>query len=170
MFAGIYYWFPKITGRKMSDRLGRLHFWGSFIFINGIFAPMFYQGLAGVSRRLYDGGIQYAHAKVAAETTNPFMSVSAWLLLVAQLPFIFNLFKSIKWGERVGSNPWDATTLEWSAATSPPLAHGNFAVLPVVYRGPYEYSVPGAPDDYLPQNVPAPANAPVTPSPELVHA
>ncbi len=153
MFAGIYYWFPKITGRKMSDKLGRIHFWGSFIFINGIFAPMFYQGLAGVSRRLYDGGIQYAHAKEAAMATNPFMSVSAWLLLVAQLPFIFNFFKSIWWGERVDSNPWEATTLEWAATTSPPLAHGNFEVLPVVYRGPYEYSVPGAPGDFLPQNL-----------------
>ncbi|HSP16158.1 MAG TPA: cbb3-type cytochrome c oxidase subunit I [Thermoanaerobaculia bacterium] len=163
MFAGIYYWFPKVTGRKMSDRLGKLHFWGSFIFINGVFGPMFYQGLAGVSRRLYDGGVQYAHAKAAAESTNPFMSVSAFLLLVAQLPFILNFFKSIKWGERVGSNPWQATTLEWAAATSPPLGHGNFDVLPVVYRGPYEYSVPGSPDDYLPQNVPAAEPAPPAP-------
>jgi cytochrome c oxidase subunit I len=168
MFAGIYYWFPKVTGRQMSERLGKLHFWGSFIFINGIFGPMFYQGLAGVSRRLYDGGIQYAHAKAAAEATNPFMSISAWLLMAAQLPFIFNFFKSIKWGRRVGSNPWQATTLEWAAATSPPLGHGNFEVLPVVYRGPYEYSVPGAPDDYMPQNIPVAepaAPAPVAPEP-----
>src|SRR6266568_634431 len=84
MFAGIYYWFPKISGRKLNDFWGRVHFWLSFIFINGIFGPMFYQGLAGVSRRLYDGGIQYAHAKAAAESTNPFMSVCAIGLLVAQ--------------------------------------------------------------------------------------
>jgi cytochrome c oxidase subunit I len=170
MFAGIYYWFPKVTGRQMSERLGKLHFWGSFIFINGIFGPMFYQGLAGVSRRLYDGGIQYAHAKAAAESTNPFMSISAFLLLVAQLPFILNFFKSIKWGQRVGSNPWQATTLEWAAATSPPLGHGNFEVLPVVYRGPYEYSVPGSPDDYLPQNSPVAepaAPAPIAPAPAV---
>jgi len=131
---------------------------------------MFYQGLAGVSRRLYDGGIQYAHAKAAAEATNPFMSVSAWLLFVAQLPFIWNLFTSIKWGARVDSNYWQATTLEWAATTSPPLAHGNFAVLPVVYRGPYEYSVPGATEDFLPQNVPVTPAAPVTTTPEMVHA
>jgi len=154
MFAGIYYWFPKVTGRQLSERLGKIHFWGSFLFINGIFGPMFYQGLAGVSRRLYDGGIQYQHAKAAAESTNPFMSISAWLLLVAQLPFILNFFKSIRWGKRVGANPWGATTLEWAAASSPPLGHGNFEVMPVVYRGPYEYSVPGATDDFLPQNMP----------------
>ena len=168
MFAGIYYWFPKVTGRQLSERLGKIHFWGSFLFINGIFGPMFYQGLAGVSRRLYDGGIQYQHAKAAAESTNPFMSISAWLLLVAQLPFILNFFKSIRWGERVGANPWGATTLEWAAASSPPLSHGNFEVMPVVYRGPYEYSVPGAPDDFLPQNMPATEPAvtvPVKPEP-----
>ena len=86
-----------------------MHFWGSFIFINGIFGPMFYQGLAGVSRRLYDGGMQYAHAKAAAQSTNPFMSISAWLLLVAQLPFILNFFKThsmgrARWRESVGSD------------------------------------------------------------------
>jgi cytochrome c oxidase subunit 1 len=155
MFAGIYYWFPKATGRKMSDRLGKLHFWGSFIFINGVFAPMFLQGLAGVSRRLYDGGAQYTHAKPVLHW-NTFMSMAAFGLLAAQLPFILNFFKSIFWGERVGSNPWQATTLEWAAATSPPLGHGNFAVVPTVYRGPYEYSFPGHEFDYYPQNVPDP--------------
>ena len=167
MFAGIYYWYPKVTGRRLSERLGKLHFWGSFIFINGIFGPMFYQGLAGVSRRLYDGGIQYAHAKAAAQATNPFMSICAWLLLVAQLPFILNFFKSIKWGERAAANEWQATTLEWAATSSPPLAHGNFEVMPVVYRGPYEYSVPGYEDSFLAQNDPAatPVAAPVAPAP-----
>lgn len=167
MFAGIYYWFPKVTGRKLSERLGKMHFWGSFIFINGIFGPMFYQGLAGVSRRLYDGGVQYHHAKAAAEATNPFMSISAFLLLIAQLPFILNFFKSMKWGERAKDNEWDATTLEWAAASSPPLGHGNFEVMPVVYRGPYEYSVPGAEDSFLAQNEPDGARnvpAPVTPA------
>jgi cytochrome c oxidase subunit 1 len=151
LFAGIYYWFPKVTGRKMSDRLGRLHFWPSIIFINGVFFPMFIQGLAGVSRRLYDGGAQYAHAQPVLHL-NAFMSVSAWCLLVAQVPFIVNFFYSIKWGERVGNNPWDATTLEWAATTSPPLAHGNFEHIPVVRRGPYEYSVPGSAVDFIPQN------------------
>ena len=151
LFAGIYYWFPKVTGKSMNETLGKLHFFGSFIFINGVFAPMFYQGLAGISRRLYDGGEQYAHADPAFKT-NIFMSYSAWLLLVAQIPFIINFFLSLKWGKRVGSNPWGATTLEWAATTSPPLGHGNFAVIPQVVRGPYEYSVPGAPEDYLPQH------------------
>jgi cytochrome c oxidase subunit I len=151
MFAGIYYWFPKITGRKMSERLGKVHFWMSLIFINGVFFPMFIQGLAGVSRRLYDGGAQYAHAQPVLKT-NVFMSVSAWLLLIGQVPFIINFFKSIKWGELVDSNPWQATTLEWAATTSPPLAHGNFEHLPVVRRGPYEYSVPGSETDFIPQH------------------
>ncbi len=159
MFAGIYYWFPKVTGRKMSDRLGKIHFWLSLIFINGVFFPMFIQGLAGVSRRLYDGGAQYAHAQPVLHL-NKFMSYSAFLLMAAQLPFIWNFFKSIKWGEKVGSNPWQATTLEWGATTSPPLGHGNFATVPVVYRGPYEYSFPGHEFDYYPQHVPEPEAPP----------
>jgi cytochrome c oxidase subunit 1 len=164
MFAGIYYWFPKVTGRKMSDRLGKIHFWLSLIFINGVFFPMFIQGLAGVSRRLYDGGAQYQHAQPVLHL-NKFMSTSALLLLFAQLPFIYNFFKSIWWGERVGANHWEATTLEWAATTSPPLAHGNFAVTPVVYRGPYEYSFPGHDFDYYPQNVPEPDQPPPAAAP-----
>ncbi|HEX7153323.1 MAG TPA: cbb3-type cytochrome c oxidase subunit I [Thermoanaerobaculia bacterium] len=152
MFAGIYYWFPKITGRQMNERLGKLHFWGSLIAINGVFFPMFIQGLAGVSRRLYDGGAQYEHAKPVLHL-NEFMSIAAWLLLLAQVPFIVNFFWTIFKGQRVGSNVWQATTLEWAATTSPPLAHGNFHVTPVVYRGPYEYSSPSYDvEDYLPQN------------------
>ena len=152
MFAGIYYWFPKATGRNMNQFWGKVHFWGSLICINGVFFPMFIQGLAGVSRRLYDGGAQYAHAKPVLHT-NVFISTSAFLLLVAQLPFIINFFYSIRKGKRVEANHWHATTLEWAATTSPPLGHGNFEVLPVVYRGPYEYSVPGHDaSDYVPQN------------------
>jgi len=134
---------------------------GPFIF-EGIL-----QGLAGVSRRLYDGGIQYAHAKAIAEQTNPFMSISAICLLFFQVPFILNFFKSIKWGERAAANEWQATTLEWGATSSPPLGHGNFEVMPVVYRGPYEYSVPGYEDSFLAQNDPAatPVAAPVAPAP-----
>ncbi len=150
MFAGIYFWFPKATGRKMNETLGKVHFWSSLIFINGVFGPMFLQGLAGVSRRLYDGGVTYSHAQDVL-VWNSFMSNSAFLLGLAQIPFIFNFFWSIKKGEVVDSNPWQATTLEWVATTSPPLGHGNFATPPVVYHGPYEYSVPGRDDDYLPQ-------------------
>ncbi|MBV9495942.1 MAG: cbb3-type cytochrome c oxidase subunit I, partial [Acidobacteria bacterium] len=154
MFAGIYYWFPKVTGKRMNEKLGKIHFWGSLVFINGIFFPMFYQGLAGVSRRLYDGGMQYAHAKHAAAATNPFMSISAWCLFAFQLPFIINFFWSIFFGKKADQNEWQATTLEWAATTSPPLGHGNFEVLPVVYRGPYEYSVPTSAVDFIPQHIP----------------
>ncbi len=151
LFGGIYYWYPKVTGRKMSDVLGKLHFWGSFVFLNGVFMPMFIQGLAGVSRRLYDGGAQYAHAQDVL-WWNEFMSISAWCLGLAQIPFIINFFWSIKRGEKVGDNPWEATTLDMAATTSPPLAHGNFVQIPEVHRGPYEYSVPGAKRDFIPQH------------------
>jgi cytochrome c oxidase subunit I len=153
LFAGIYYWFPKVTGRKMNDFLGKIHFWPSLLLMNGIFMPMFIQGLAGVSRRLYDGGAQYVHAQGVMHW-NEFMSVCAWLLGIAQLPFIFNFFWSMKKGAPVSPNHWDATTLEWSAAPSPPLPHGNFASPPQVHRGPYEYSVPGKSRDYVPQDEP----------------
>lgn len=151
LFAGIYYWYPKVTGRMMNDMLGKLHFWGSFIFLNGVFMPMFIQGLAGVSRRLYDGGEQYAHAQSVLQW-NEVMSVSAWLLGLAQIPFIINFFLSAKKGKKVGDNPWEATTLDMAATTSPPLAHGNFERVPDVHRPPYEYSVPGAERDFIPQH------------------
>jgi cytochrome c oxidase subunit 1 len=152
IFAGIYYWFPKITGRKMSETLGKLHFFFSLIFINGIFFPMFLQGLAGVSRRLYDGGMQYSHAAPVLHW-NAFMSYAAFGLLAAQLFFIVNFFNSIFRGPKAADNPWDATTLDMAATTSPPKGHGNFDVVPTVYRGPYEYSPPGAEDSFLPQHV-----------------
>ena len=152
LFAGIYYWFPKVTGRKMNDALGKLHFWGSLIFMNGIFTPMLIQGMAGVSRRLYDGGTSYLHAEHVLYL-NKVMSHSAWALGVVQLVFIINFIWSICAGRKVeNDNPWDATTLEWATPTPPP--HGNFLTIPAVYRGPYEYSVPGAKHDFLPQNLP----------------
>jgi cytochrome c oxidase subunit 1 len=151
LFAGIYYWYPKATGRMMNKTLGKIHFFFSFIAINGIFMPMFIQGFAGVSRRLYMP-LTYANAQ-AVQGTNVFMSYSAWILGLVQLVFIFNFFWSMKKGQKVTSdNPWEATTLEWATPTPPP--HGNFLVEPTVYRGPYEYSVPGQKNDYLPQNVP----------------
>jgi cytochrome c oxidase subunit 1 len=153
LFAGVYYWYPKVTGRKMSDALGRIHFWLSFVFINGVFMPMFVQGLAGVSRRLYDGGAQYAHAQGVIHL-NEFMSICAWCLGLAQIPFIFNFFWSMRKGEKVSSNPWHATTLDWAATLSPPIPHGNFDAIPEVHRGPYEYSVPGNGKEFLPQNEP----------------
>lgn len=155
LFAGVYHWYPKVTGRKMSETLGKIHFWGSLVCMNGIFMPMFIQGLAGVSRRLYDGGQQYAHAQGVLQW-NEFMSVAAWALALFQVPFMINFFLSIRKGKKVeNDNPWNATTLEWATPTPPP--HGNFATVPTVYRGPYEYSVPGHPSDFTPQHEPEPA-------------
>ena len=151
MFAGIYYWYPKATGRKMNDTLGKIHFWGTIIAMNGVFMPMFIQGMAGVSRRLYDGGQIYDVAQGVLHW-NETMSIFAWILGVFQFFFIFNFFWSMKKGEKVSSNVWEATTLEWTATTSPPLGHGNFEVIPTVYRGAYEYSVPGVEKDYVPQD------------------
>jgi len=151
LFAGIYYWFPKITGKRMNERAGKIHFWGSFVCMNLIFFPMLIQGLAGVSRRLYDGGAQYAHA-LDVLYLNEWMSVGAWAMALFQVVFIVNMFVSLRKGEAVAENHWQATTLDWSAAPTPPVAHGNFATVPVVHRGPYEYSVPGHPTDFTPQN------------------
>ena len=151
MFAGIYYWFPKVTGRMMSERLGRIHFWGSLVFMNGIFFPMLIQGLAGVSRRMYDGGLSYAHAQ-EVHYLNHIASTSAWCLFLFQMPFLINLFVSWKRGKKASDNPWESTTLEWATPTPPP--HGNFATVPSAYRGPYEYSVPGAATDFTPQDEP----------------
>jgi cytochrome c oxidase subunit 1 len=148
LFAGVYYWFPKATGRKMNDLLGVLHFWGSFIAINLVFFPMFIEGLAGMNRRMYDGGAQYAHNQSVLHW-NVTQGYASWALGLFQLFFIVNFFMSIKWGAAVDKNPWEATTLEW-AAPSPP-GHGNFLTEPIVYRGPYEYSVPGATKDFTPQ-------------------
>ncbi len=114
--------------------------------------PMFIQGLAGVSRRLADGGVSYAHAAGVLQW-NEFMSMSAWLLGLAQIPFIINFFMTIfkKTDGVADPNPWQSTTIEWTDTTSPPLGHGNFETAPVVHRGPYEYSVEGASEDFIPQ-------------------
>jgi len=147
-FAGLYYWYPKATGRLMNETLGKLHFWLSVIFMNGVFLPMFWIGLAGVSRRLYDGGASYAHAQDVL-WMNVLSSWSAWLLGLAQLIFIYNFFVSLRRGQVAGRNPWAATTVEWQAPSPPP--HGNFDRTPVIYRGPYDYSAPGHAEDFVPQ-------------------
>ena len=149
MFAGIYHWYPKVTGRSMNLRLGYAHFWLSLIFMNGIFMPMLFEGMAGVSRRMFDP-TGYVHAQ-AAHTLTLVTSWSAWGLALSQIPFIINFFWSMRKKERAEENPWQATTLEWATATPPP--HGNFDAPPVVYSGPYEYSVPGAETDFSPQYV-----------------
>ena len=148
LFAGIYYWYPKATGRKMSEFLGKLHFWPSLIFMNGIFFPMLIQGLAGMQRRLYDGGAIYGHTQDVLHW-HKVISISAWGLALAQIPFILNFFLSLRKPQEAGDNPWHATTLEWAAPSPPP--HGNFLTEPRVYRDPYEYSHPDHDEDYLPQ-------------------
>ena len=148
LFAGIYYWFPKATGRTMNNLLGRIHFWGSFICINGVFLPMLIQGLAGMNRRMYDGAIQYQHTQ-GVLPWNQFISYAAWGLAFFQIFFIVNFFLSMRKGKKVSDNPWEATTLEWATPTPPP--HGNFTTPPEAHRGPYEYSVPGSATDFTPQ-------------------
>ena len=153
IFAGIYFWFPKITGKPLNEILGKVHFTFSFIFMNLFFMPMFFQGLAGMSRRLSDGGLSYAHTQDVVHY-NDFMMYASWGLAIAQLPFIINIIMTLikKREGSIDPNPWQATTLEWTAAPSPPIGHGNFPETPSVYRGPYEYSVPDADEDFIPQN------------------
>ena len=173
LFAGVYFWYPKMTGRFMNEFWGRVHFWGSLVFMNVVFMPMFVQGAAGMLRRMSDGGLNYSSAvnsRAGAEVIgglSPFiMSLhtpifwGAMCLGLAQIPFMINVFWSIKHGEKVkNDNPWDATTLDWQTPTPPP--HGNFEHAPHVYRGPYEYSVPGHATDFTPQNEPPePRSAP----------
>ncbi len=157
LFAGIYYWFPKITGRTLNDTLGKVHFWGTIIAMNGIFLPMLIQGMAGVSRRLFDGGLAYSFSEPVLHY-NVFMSISAAALFAFQIPFIVNFFMSLKGGRKVAnSNHWEATTLDWSATPTTPVAHGNFETVPRVYRDPYEYSVPGSELPFLSQDYAPPA-------------
>jgi cytochrome c oxidase subunit 1 len=162
LFAGIYYWFPKMTGRMMNEFWGRVHFWLSLIFMNLIFQPMFAQGMSGMLRRMADGGANYSQARTEGAIgglpagimhLHTFILWAAVGLALAQLPFIINLFWSINNGTPAGSdNPWEATTLEWQTPTPPP--HGNFLKPIEVHRGPYEYSVPGHVRDFTPQNEP----------------
>tara|TARA_B100002003_G_scaffold249587_1_gene286325 strand:- start:2928 stop:4610 length:1683 start_codon:yes stop_codon:yes gene_type:complete len=150
LFGGIYYWFPKATGRKMNDLLGKIHFWGTFVCMNGVFFPMLIQGLAGMNRRMYDGAEMYQHTQ-GVLVWNGTILTFAWVMGLFQLFFIVNFFWSMKKGVKVTSdNPWKATTLEWATPTPPP--HGNFVTPPEVHRDPYEYSVPGAVQDFTPQN------------------
>jgi cytochrome c oxidase subunit 1 len=149
LFAGIYYWFPKVTGREMNALLGKLHFWGSLIGMNGIFLPMLLQGLAGLNRRLYDGGRSY---EMFSKFDGSFrgQAWSAVFLGVVQLFFVVNLVWSLARGRRTSANPWNATTLEWATSSPPP--HDNFATTPTVHRGAYDYSLPGASADFVLQS------------------
>ena len=133
----------------MNEMLGAIHFAGSFVCMNIVFMPMFLVGLAGVSRRLFDGGATYSFSQPVLHL-NVVSSWGAWTLALFQIPFIFNFFWSIWKGEKTDANPWQATTMEWAAPSPPP--HGNFLETPEAHRGPYEYSVSGAAKDYVLQS------------------
>jgi len=150
-FAAIYFWFPKMFGRMTNPALGHLHFWGTLIFFNGTFFPMHIIGVGGQMRRIYNP-MQYEFLQ-HQQHWNVFMTYSALLLGASQLFFVVNFFWSLFAGRKAPMNPWNSTTLEWTAASPPP--HLNWGpTLPTVYRGPYEYSDPEAADDFLPQTQP----------------
>ena len=151
LFAAVYYWFPKMFGRMMNETLGKIHFVLTFIFFNLTFFPMHFLGVAGHMRRIWNP-LQYEFLQ-PLQGMNQFISVSAFLLGLSQILFLVNFFWSLFAGKKAEVNPWHANTLEWAAPSPPP--HGNWGEhLPVVHHGPYEYSVPGVEEDYLPQTTP----------------
>jgi cytochrome c oxidase subunit 1 len=135
IFAGVYYWFPKMTGRMYNDRLGRWHFWTTLVFFNLTVAPMHVIGIEGMPRRVADYSSQFA-------TWNLLISIASFALGLSTLIFIYNMIVSWRHGPRAGSNPWNALTLEWQVSSPPPIF--NFDAIPTVVGGPYEYGVPGA--------------------------
>ncbi len=166
IFAGVTFWYPKMFGRMMNDKIGKLHWALTFLFYNLAFFPMHSVGLQGMMRRIYDPNT-YAHLQ-PLQPINTFISVSVFLLVAVQVLFIYNLFASIWRGEKASENPWHANSLEWTAPSPPP--HGNFAVTPTVYRGPYEYSSPESDEDFLLQTTPpgevrSPSHAEPEPAP-----
>src|ERR1700730_13082106 len=157
MFAATYFWFPKMFGRYLNESLGKAHFWVTFVGVYAIFVPFHVMGLVGMPRR-YAQFTEYRFL----DTLHPlviFVSIAAIITVVVQLVFYFNLVWSGFKGKRAGENPWEATTLEWVTASPPP--HDNFGGhVPTVYRGPYEFSVPGAAKDFLMQTDPEGAGQP----------
>jgi len=153
IFGAIYHWYPKITGRMLDETMGKIHFWITFIGAYAIFFPMHYVGLMGVPRRYYELGETVSNLH-SSDALNAFITVAALTVGAAQILFLFNLFWSLSRGRQVGGNPWRATTLEWQTPETPP-RHGNWGKeLPVVYRWAYDYNVPGADQDFVPQNQP----------------
>jgi cytochrome c oxidase subunit 1 len=148
LFAAIYYWFPKIFGRMMNEPLGKIHFVLTYIFFNATFFPMHILGVGGHMRRIYNP-TQYEFLQ-PLQPINVFITVSALILGLSQIPFVVNFIWSLFGGKKAERNPWQANTLEWTAPSPPP--HGNFDAIPVVYRGPYEYSSPEVEEDFLPQD------------------
>ena len=152
-FAGITYWFPKMFGRMLDETLGKIHFWGTIISLNCIFIPLFFIGVAGQHRRIYNFQHFPELATPDLQNIRIFATTALVVMILFQFVFFANLIKSWLFGEKAGKNPWNANTLEWVAASPPP--HGNFPEMPTCYRGPYEYSVEGRESDFWPQNEPA---------------
>ncbi|MGB3619228.1 MAG: cbb3-type cytochrome c oxidase subunit I [Catalinimonas sp.] len=151
MMAGVYHWFPKMFGRMMNEKLGYFHFWATFIGVYLVFFPMHYIGIAGFPRRYYSFTSFDAFSTFA--DLNAFISVAAILTFSAQLVFAYNFFYSIFRGRKAPQNPWRSNTLEWTTPRVP--GHGNWVgAIPNVYRWPYDYSKPGAQEDFIPQHVP----------------
>jgi cytochrome c oxidase subunit 1 len=149
IFAGITYWYPKMFGRMMNETLGKIHFWITFVAFNCTFFPMHILGMAGHMRRIYNP-MQYDFLK-PIQGINVFISISAFVLGSAQFLFLANIIWSGIKGKKATENPWNANTLEWTTPSPPP--HGNWpGTVPVVYRGPYEYSSPEVAEDFLPQS------------------
>jgi cytochrome c oxidase subunit 1 len=148
LFGAITFWYPKMFGRMMSSGLGKVHFWLTLLFFNLTFFPMHQLGIGGMMRRIYDP-TQYEFL-APMQGLNTFITINALLLVSAQLIFAFNFIWSLFRGAKAPVNPWRANSLEWTVPSPPP--HGNFAAVPAVYRGPYEYSSPLVADDYLPQD------------------
>jgi cytochrome c oxidase subunit 1 len=151
IFAATYYWFPKMFGRMMNETLGKMHFWLTFIGAYAIFMPMHYYGMgAGLRRYSQSTEVTFIRNMLPLQK---FITIAAFITIASQFLFLINLFWSMKKGQKASDNPWEATTLEWITATPPP--HDNFGGhTPVVHNGPYEYSVPGAPRDYVMQTDP----------------
>jgi cytochrome c oxidase subunit 1 len=149
IFAGITYWYPKMFGRMMNETLGKIHFWITFVAFNCTFFPMHILGMAGHMRRIYNP-TQYDFLK-PIQGINVFISISAFVLGSAQFLFLANIIWSGIKGKKATENPWNANTLEWTTPSPPP--HGNWpGTVPIVYRGPYEYSSPEVAEDFLPQS------------------
>jgi len=153
VFGAIYHWYPKITGRMFNETLGKVHFWLTFLGTYAIYLPMHYLGILGVPRRYYAlGDTEFLPDSV--HTINAAITIAALVVAGSVLIFLYNMIVSLKNGAKAPPNPWKATTLEWQTPDTPP-KHGNWGPkLPVVHRWAYDYSVPGAPDDFIPQNEP----------------
>ncbi len=168
IFGAIYHWYPLITGRMLNSAMGHFHFWITFIGSYAIYFPMHYLGFMGVPRRYFELGETEIYSQSAADL-NAFITIAALVVGFAQLVFLFNMIWSVWYGRKSEPNPWRATSLEWQTPVMPP-EHGNFGdELPVVYRWAYDFSVPGAADDFIPQNVPPSAVA-VSDDPETAPA